>query len=95
MSIVQPNLLTILDRFPNQREMIELQYAQSEKFRSICDDYHKCTEALRYWNQSEKQDAFQRRREYSGLLQELEKELSQNLSKHENADKKGNEKKKN
>jgi hypothetical protein len=81
MPIVESNLLTILERFPNHKETIKLQYIQSETFKTICDDYHKCVKAFRYWNQDETRDALQCRQEYGELLKELEQEIFQNLNK--------------
>jgi len=91
MSIVQTDLLTLQNKFPDHKETINSQYAQSETFKTICEDYYKCVTALQHYKKFESQDALQRRREYEELIQELEKEILQYLNKNQNSDEKGTE----
>lgn len=47
----------------------------------MCEDYHKCSQALNYWNQSTEVVAPARRKEYAAVLHELEQEIEQRLIK--------------
>jgi len=75
----QINLHSIIKRFPGQRETIERLSRESDSFRSICEDYLRCADARRYWEQSCSEDAAGRRKEYASLLRELEEEILENL----------------
>ena len=54
-------------------------YLTSNSFKSICHSYQKCSEAIRYWTESEHDEAPERQREYTALLHELELEIMQSL----------------
>jgi cell fate (sporulation/competence/biofilm development) regulator YlbF (YheA/YmcA/DUF963 family) len=69
----------ILRRFPERKDDLQRMYRKSESFQSICHNYQKCSEALRYWTESEHEEASNRQREYSALLQELELEIINSL----------------
>ena len=75
MTVIQPSLYMLFDRFPDRKETIKALFKNNESFRILCEDYHQCAEALRFWNQSSSEDAPARMREYKALLQELEKEI--------------------
>ena len=79
MPTVQTNLSSIFKRFPGQRETIERLSRESDSFRTICEDYLRCADARRYWEQSSSEDAAERREEYASLLRELEAEIIENL----------------
>jgi hypothetical protein len=70
----------ILERFPDQRDRIALLMAKDPEFRSICEDYEDCVNALRYWVQSKEPDAETRSIEYRTLILELEEEITQALA---------------
>jgi hypothetical protein len=67
----------VIGRFPNHRNTIRRLYAEDGCFRSLCDCYRQCSEALRYWAQSDQEIAPERHHEYAGLLRELEWEIQQ------------------
>ena len=79
MTVIQPSLFSLFERFPDRKETVKALFKDSESFQTLCEDYLKCAEALQYWNQSLKEDASLRRREYEALLRELEEEILQNL----------------
>jgi hypothetical protein len=68
-----------MQRLPESKNALRQLYRTSESFQSICHSYQKCSEALRYWTKSEHEEAPNRQREYSELMQELELEIIQSL----------------
>ena len=74
-----------MQRFPAHKDTLRQLYRQSESFQSICHSYQKCLEALRYWSESEHEEAPNRQREYSELKMELELEIIQALEEDVNA----------
>ena len=79
MTMVPPGLFIVMKQFPGHKEVVKRLFAESENFRSVCEDYRICSEALRYWNQSASEEATARRQEYAGILQDLEGEILENL----------------
>ena len=79
MSIIEPSLFLVFERFPKHKETVKALYRESEDFQSLCEDYRQCAVALRYWNRSSEEHAPARRDEYTLLLQELEEELTKIL----------------
>ena len=77
--VIQPGLFAILQRFPQYRDALRHLYLNSESFQSICDDYRKCSNALRHWTQSKHEEAPVRCSEYLELLRDLESEVKQYL----------------
>ena len=75
MPIVYTGLPTVLSRFPDHQETIKRLFREKETFQTLCEDYRKCLEALKYWNRCSSPDAPKRRAEYSDLLEELEAEI--------------------
>ena len=75
MSVIKTSIFTIIDLFPEHREVIRSLFSSSKDFHALCEDFHQCIEALHYWSQSEKKDAPVRRREYLELQCELEREI--------------------
>ena len=80
MAVIQPSLFFLFDRFPEKKENIKTLFKENESFKTLCEDYHQCAEALRFWNQSSSEDAPARVREYRALLQELEEEILKNVN---------------
>jgi len=70
-----PNQL--LQRFTRWRRRIESEYAQSEPFRTLCDDWRICAEARERWRSSQAPVAVLRRNEYDEWLAELEQEIEE------------------
>jgi hypothetical protein len=79
LTIIKSSLFSVLKRFPSQSERIRRLFRESEQFKSTCDDFQSCAEALQHWSQSDSQDAILRREEYAALLRELEAEIMQSL----------------
>ena len=73
MSVIQPGLFMVIERFPDCRNKVMRLYGSNDSFRSLCTSYQQCTTAVRYWAKQ----ATQRHREYLALRQELEMEILQ------------------
>ncbi len=69
----------ILKRFPENALQIRHLILKNSSFRSICEDYGKCVEALKYWDQSKKQNSRAKVEDYQYLCEQLEKEVLKNL----------------
>ena len=80
MAVIHSGLFLIMKRFPDRKDALLQMHRTSESFRSICENYQECLEALRYWAESEHETAVDRHREYASLLHELEEDVRQNLS---------------
>ena len=80
MTVIQKGLFPVMERFPNHTDAVKRLFRESETFQTLCEDYIRCVEALRYWNQVESEKALARREEYGALLQDLEAEISQSLN---------------
>jgi len=74
----------IMARFPEHRETLERLYIKSESFESLCDDIRECLAALDTWSRSMQEEAPAYRREYSMLLDELERELLEYVENERN-----------
>ena len=72
-------VLDIPKKFSKVRFIIEKLYKADDTFRNIYQDYQTYFNALQFWEQSSSDDAPALRREYSELVSELEKELTQIL----------------
>ena len=70
----------IRERFPNQRDRIDLLRGQDPEFLALSEDYDTCVNALRYWAQSNAPESENRIIEYHILIKELEEEISQLLA---------------
>ena len=81
MTVIQPGLFLVMQRFPDRRDVLRHRFLNSESFKSICQDYQICSEALAYWAKSEHEKASDRYREYSMLLNEMESDIIQGLDK--------------
>ena len=80
MTVIQPSLFSIFERFPERTEKIKALFKNNESFKTLCEDYRRCAEALLHWNRSASEDAPSRREEYEVLLQDLEAEILQSLN---------------
>ncbi len=71
-------LLCILDRFPEMKELIVSQYESDEEFQALCLDYFLC---LRSLNNSEIdiQKYKQHRAQYTELKRMLEDKMLQHI----------------
>ena len=80
MTVIQPSLFILFDRFPERKETIKALFKNNESFRTLCEDYRRCGETQQHWKQSSDENAPARVREYEALLHELEEEISQNVN---------------
>lgn len=80
MSVIQPGLFLIMQRFPDHKDLLRYMYLHNETFQTICDDYRKCISARDHWTQSRHELAPNRYREYKELMRELESEIQQRLA---------------
>jgi len=80
MSMIQPGLFALFERFPNHKSAIKAQYLQSDSFKTLCSDYKQCAAAIAHWNSCPGEEATQRCKEYVALLAELEEEVRQILA---------------
>ncbi len=64
------------------KDAIRRMCISSRSFKSICYSYRKCSEAIRYWTESDRDEAPERQREYAALLHELKLEISQSLKEN-------------
>jgi uncharacterized protein YdcH (DUF465 family) len=85
MAIIKMNILAVNECFPEYKTIIKRLYRKDEIFRSICEDYQSCCEALKRWDLSEAEEAPIRRNEYTDLMQDLELEILQYLGEHEHS----------
>lgn len=72
---------TVIKRFPDYETGIRKLFVTSDFFRSICEDYAECVKVLENMDSADQMKRKGYREEYVGLLQDLEKELLDKLSK--------------
>lgn len=77
------DLFLIIKRFPDKEEILKTLFKKSNDFRSICEDYRKCREALTFWTLSEARESSAHRKEYLALLMELEEEIISYLDENQ------------
>ena len=63
--------------FPAFHELLESLFEKNESFRSLCDDFQICVQAVDYWCHSaqKREDAFKYCEEYRALLEDLKTEI--------------------
>ena len=79
MPIAYTGLPIVLAKFPEHQEKIKRLFKRNETFQTLCEDYRRCSEALKYWNNFASEEAPARREEYRSLLRDLEDEILQNV----------------
>ncbi|WP_419662274.1 hypothetical protein Dvar_27280 [Desulfosarcina variabilis str. Montpellier] len=79
MSVINPGLFLIMQRFPSAKDNLRQMYLSSPSFQSLCDDYQKCTEAIEHWTRSGHDQASERSREYRELRKSLESEIKERI----------------
>jgi hypothetical protein len=79
MTVIQTSVFPVLKRFPDRKDTVKQLFKENETFQSVCEDYRRCAEALRHWNESASEEAPVRREEYATLLRDLEAEILQSL----------------
>ena len=70
-----PCLERVTERFPHWKPQIEREYARSESFHSLCDDWLVCSDTIQRWCSVDGSLAQSRRNEYRTLMAELEREM--------------------
>ena len=70
----------IRHRFPDKCRILDFLVAVDSGFRTLCEDYDACVEALQYWERSSLPEAEVRVDEYQLLIQELLAEIEQTIS---------------
>ena len=79
MPVIETNLFSVIRRFSYRKKAAKRLFMKSESFQTVCEDFQRCFEALRHWEQSTSEQAPVRRKEYSLLLRDLEREILENL----------------
>jgi len=79
MTVIDTSVFSVVKRFPDRTDAVKKLFKKSKAFQTVCEDYRKCTEALRHWNESASVEATARREEYAVLLHDLEAEILQTL----------------
>ena len=70
--------MKVLERFPDQRAEVVHRLVVDPDFRSLCQDYEDCAQALVRWSQVAETTP-DRVTEYTQLLEELEQEIQETL----------------
>ena len=68
-------LACVLTHLPASASAITAEFERSESFRSLCEDFQVCVEAVSRWQHKEGPAAAERWREYAESLAELEQEI--------------------
>ena len=68
-------LALITSRFDDGNGLIAQVFRTDGEFRSLCEDYCDCEQALKGWQASDAATATQRQQEYSKLLAELGQDI--------------------
>jgi hypothetical protein len=80
MTIIQHSLFSLYERFPEKSVEIKELYQKNESFKTLCEDYCRCTDALQHWEKSMEENAPARVQEYGALQRELEEEIIQRVN---------------
>ena len=65
----------MINKYPELKNIIITILCQNDEFRSLCADYNTCAAAVTYWSNESSNISISRRREFSQLLSDLEKEI--------------------
>jgi hypothetical protein len=74
MTAARTAATSVLERFPDHRQVIVQLYSKNDDFRELCDHFAECRDVLTQLNASTKADA-KRIEEYETLISELEQEI--------------------
>lgn len=72
-------LCLLINRFPEESQVLRHLFQGSLSFQSLCNDYRECLAELQHWQQSTSEEAPTWRDEYAHLLLALEQEVRQYL----------------
>jgi len=81
MAIVQTSIFLIMERFPAYKDTILRLLKDNEPFKIVSEDYRRCAQALKHWEQSKTREAPERVNEYKELLKNLEEEILGHLKR--------------
>jgi hypothetical protein len=79
MPVIETSLFSVIRRFPDLKKAAKRLFMKSGPFRTMCEDFQRCSEALRHWEQSTSEEAPVRKKEYTLLLRDLELEILENF----------------
>ncbi len=82
MNKINASLSAVINRFPDREDVLKWLFLKSRDFQGICDDYHKCQDALLHLARSDKDNALALLKEYALLLNELEAEIIEKLDEY-------------
>lgn len=85
MSVIKPNIFRVVKRFPWRERSIKRLFRTSESFRTLCEDYHLCTQALERWKATDTEVSQARVAEYSALMEGLEAEIIETVDQYDEA----------
>lgn len=72
----ETDALSLINRcFAGSEMLIARAFRENAVFRSLCEDYRECAEALERWKNSESENAAERQKEYAEMLVELEHDI--------------------
>ena len=76
--MIPPILIRVIKHFPEHKKILETLYRQNESFRSLCEDFRDCVQAMEFWckSPSENKNAPALCEEYKDLCAELEDEIT-------------------
>jgi hypothetical protein len=80
MPILHTSLSVVLAKFPEHTNRIKRLFSENSSFQAQCEDYLRCSKALKYWSQSASEEAPARTEEYGTLLRDLMQEILQSVS---------------
>ena len=75
-------LLLILEKFPEIKELVRLKFERDEEFKALCLDYSLCLRSLERWEEDIKR-LNQRYNEYTELKRILEEKLLHYIDKEQ------------
>lgn len=73
--LISPALKRVFEHFPEHKNVIHTLFKESMNFKEICQDYHKCWEAILHWQGQNTDEAFHLTVEYREILRGLELEI--------------------
>ena len=83
MPILHTSLSVVITKFPDHTAKIKRLFRENPNFYAQCEDYLRCSKALKFWERSGTQNGLARRDEYESILKDLESEILQSLNEYE------------
>ena len=84
--MIPPTLNLVMKNFPDHKKILETLFRQNESFRSMCEDFLDCVQAMEYWckSPSDNKNAPELCEEYKALYADLKKEIAKWLMEQNN-----------